>query len=101
MDWKSRRVTTLLEAALLEDKAASDITTALTIDPALRATGTILAKENCVVSGIGSISAFLSIFSRISAKPGQSPARFEVVSHPEIFDGVHMRKGQALSLIHI
>jgi nicotinate-nucleotide pyrophosphorylase (carboxylating) len=99
MDWKSRRVTPLLEAALLEDKTASDITTALTIDPALRATGTILAKENCVVSGIGSISAFLSIFSRISAKPGQSPARFEVVSHPEIFDGVHMRKGQAIAVI--
>ena len=36
MDWKSRRITTLLEAALLEDKAANDITTALTVDPALR-----------------------------------------------------------------
>ncbi len=99
MDWKSRRITTLLEAALLEDKAANDVTTALTIDPALRATGTILAKENCVVAGIGCISAFLSIFSRISARPGHSPSRFEVVSHPEIFDGVHLRKGQAIAVI--
>ena len=99
MDWKSRRITTLLETAILEDKATNDVTTALTIDPALRATGTIVAKESCVVSGIGSISAFLSIFSRLTARPGQSPARFEVVSHPEIFDGVRVRPNQAIAVI--
>jgi len=95
MDWKSRRITTLLETALLEDKAASDITTALTIDPSLRATGTIIAKESCIVSGIGCISAFLSIFSRLSSHSG----RFEVVSHPEIFDGVRIRPNQAIAVI--
>jgi nicotinate-nucleotide pyrophosphorylase (carboxylating) len=99
MDWKSRRITTLLETAILEDKATNDVTTALTIDPALRATGTIIAKESCVVSGIGCISAFLSIFSRFTARAGQSPARFEVVSHPEIFDGVHVRPNQAIAVI--
>jgi nicotinate-nucleotide pyrophosphorylase (carboxylating) len=99
MDWKSRRITTLLETALLEDKALSDITTALTIDPDLRATGTIIAKESCIVSGIGCIPAFLSIFSRLSARAGQSPARFEVVSHPEIFDGVRVRPNQAIAVI--
>jgi nicotinate-nucleotide pyrophosphorylase (carboxylating) len=99
MDWKSRRITTLLETAILEDKATNDVTTALTIDPALRATGTIVAKESCVVSGIGCISAFLSIFSRLTARPGQSPARFEVVSHPEIFDGVRVRPNQAIAVI--
>src|ERR1700678_456901 len=96
MDWKSRRVTTLLEAALLEDKAAQDITTALTVDPALRATGTIVAKQACVVAGIGCISAFLSLFNKLA--PGHS-GRFEVVSHPEIFDGVSVRKGQAIAVI--
>ncbi len=99
MDWKSRRITTLLETAILEDKATSDVTTALTIDPALRATGTIIAKESCIVCGIGCISAFLSIFSHLTARAGQSPARFEVVSHPEIFDGVSVRKGQAIAVI--
>ena len=44
MDWKSRRVRAILEGALVEDKAASDVTTALTIDPRLRASGTIVAK---------------------------------------------------------
>jgi nicotinate-nucleotide pyrophosphorylase (carboxylating) len=96
MDWKSRRITTLLEAALLEDKAAQDITTALTIDPALRATGTIVAKQACVVAGIGCISAFLTLFNKLSTGPS---SRFEVVSHPEIFDGVRVKKGQAIAVI--
>jgi len=96
MDWKSRRVTALLEAALVEDKAANDITTALTIDPALRATGTIVAKQACVVAGIGCISAFLTLFGKLSARPA---GRFDVVSHPEIFDGVRVKKGQAIAVI--
>ncbi len=99
MDWKSRRITTILEAVLLEDKAANDITTALTIDPALRATATIVAKEPCVVAGIGCISAFLALFAKLPGRPSNASARFEVVSHPEIFDGVHVRKGQAVAVI--
>jgi nicotinate-nucleotide pyrophosphorylase (carboxylating) len=99
MDWKSRRITTLLEAALVEDKAANDITTALTVDPALRATATIVAKQPCVISGIGCVSAFLTLFGKMSAKPGTSAARFDVVSHPEIFDGVHVKKGQSIAVI--
>src|ERR1035441_8506228 len=94
MDWKSRRITTLLEAALLEDKVASDITTALTIDPALRATATVVARQPCVVAGIGCISAFLTLYGNL--KPC---GRFEVVSHPEIFDGVRVKKGQAIAVI--
>jgi nicotinate-nucleotide pyrophosphorylase (carboxylating) len=95
MDWKSRRVTALLEAALIEDKAAHDITTALTIDPALRATATIVAKQACVVSGIGSIAAFLTLFNKLASRS----SRFEVISHPEIFDGVRVKKGQAIAVI--
>jgi nicotinate-nucleotide pyrophosphorylase (carboxylating) len=96
MDWKSRRVTALLESALLEDKAAGDITTALTVDPTLRATGIILAKESCVVSGLGCISAIFELFAKISSRHA---ARFQVVSHPEIFDGVRVHKGQAIAVI--
>ena len=96
MDWKSRRITALLEAALIEDKAANDVTTALTIDPSLRATATIVAKQSCVVAGIGCISAFLGIYGKLSTNP---VGRFEVVSHPEIFDGVRVKKGQAIAVI--
>jgi nicotinate-nucleotide pyrophosphorylase (carboxylating) len=96
MDWKSKRVGAILEAALAEDKVANDITTALTIPPNLRASGTIIAKEACVVAGLGCIPIFLNIFARMSAAP---VGRFEVVSHPEIFDGVKVRKGQTLAVI--
>jgi nicotinate-nucleotide pyrophosphorylase (carboxylating) len=96
MDWKSKRVRTIIEAALAEDKASEDVTTALTIPPRLCATGTIIAKQACVVSGLGCIPAFFEAFAKMSAN---SPGRFEVVSHPEIFDGVHVKKGQALAVI--
>ncbi|MCU1222698.1 MAG: nicotinate-nucleotide pyrophosphorylase [Edaphobacter sp.] len=96
MDWKSKRIRTLLEAALAEDKVANDITTALTIEPGLRASGTIIAKQACVVSGLGCIPVFLDIFAKMSTRP---VGRFEVVSHPEIFDGVKVKKGQTLAVI--
>jgi nicotinate-nucleotide pyrophosphorylase (carboxylating) len=96
MDWKSKRIRTILEAALAEDKVANDVTTALTITPGLRASGTIVAKQACVVAGLGSIPVFLEIFSKMPGAPG---GRFEVVSHPEIFDGVKVKKGQTLAVI--
>ena len=37
MDWKSHRIEALLEQALVEDQAASDTTTNVTIDADLRA----------------------------------------------------------------
>jgi nicotinate-nucleotide pyrophosphorylase (carboxylating) len=96
MDWKSKRVRAIIESALAEDKAANDVTTALTIPPRLRATGTIIAKQACIVSGLGCIPIFFETFAKMSATP---PGRFEIVSHPEIFDGVRVKKGQALAVI--
>jgi nicotinate-nucleotide pyrophosphorylase (carboxylating) len=51
MDWKSRRVEATLEAALVEDRATNDATTALTIEPGLRASGTVFARQDCIISG--------------------------------------------------
>ena len=96
MDWKSKRVGAILEAALAEDKVANDITTALTVPNNLRASGTIIAKQACVVAGLGCIPVFLEIFAKMSSAP---VGRFEVVSHPEIFDGVKVKKGQTLAVI--
>jgi nicotinate-nucleotide pyrophosphorylase (carboxylating) len=96
MDWKSTRIRTILEAALAEDKVANDITTALTIDPGLRASATIIAKQPCVVAGLGCIPVILDIFAKMSAAP---VGRFEVISHHEIFDGVKVKKGQTLAVI--
>ena len=96
MDWKSKRVTALLEQALREDKATKDATTAITIDPTLRASGTIIAKQECVLAGVGCIPRFLEIFAQYDT---HQSGRFEVISHPEIFDGVRLRPGQAIAVI--
>jgi len=98
MDWKSHRIDALLEQALVEDQAALDATTNLTIDPGLRADGSILAREELVVSGLGAIPRFFEIFARLDRRP-QAQTRFEVISHPEIFDGVRAHAGQVLAVI--
>jgi len=96
MEWKSRRIEAIIEQALTEDRATSDVTTALTVDSSLRAAATILAKEECVLAGLGCVPRFLDIFARLD---GKSSGRYEVISHPEIFDGVRVRKGQAVAVI--
>jgi len=98
MDWKSHRIDALLEQALVEDKAASDATTNLIIDPDLRATAHILARQELVVSGLGAIPRFLEIFARLDPRP-PAQTRFEVISHPEMFDGVRVHAGQVLAVI--
>ena len=96
MEWRSRKIEAILEQALLEDKATSDVTTAITIDPALLASATVIAKQDCVISGLGCIPRFLEIFARLDKR---NSGRYEVVSHPEIFDGVRVKKGQAIAVI--
>ncbi|MGD0682757.1 MAG: carboxylating nicotinate-nucleotide diphosphorylase [Terracidiphilus sp.] len=98
MDWKNSRIDTLLEQALMEDKAAGDTTTNLTIDPNLRATGSIIARQEMVVCGLGAVPRFLEIFARLD-KRAPAQTRFEVVSHPEIFDGVRVHEDQVLAVI--
>jgi nicotinate-nucleotide pyrophosphorylase (carboxylating) len=98
MDWKNSRIDALLEQALMEDKAAGDTTTNLTIDPGLRAAGSIVARQEMVVCGLGAVPQFLEIFARLD-KRAPAQTRFEVVSHPEIFDGVRVHEDQVLAVI--
>jgi nicotinate-nucleotide pyrophosphorylase (carboxylating) len=98
MDWKNRRIDALLEQALIEDKAASDTTTNLTIDPDLRATATILARQEMVVAGLGCVPRIFEIFRTLDQR-ASAQTRYEVVSHPEIFDGVRVHDGQSLAVI--
>ena len=98
MDWKSHRIEALLEQALDEDQAPRDATTHLTIDPGLRAAASIIAREDLVVAGLGAIPRFLEIYARLDSRP-EAHTRFEVVSHPEIFDGVRVHSGQVLAVV--
>lgn len=96
MDWKSKRAEAILEHALLEDNATSDVTTAVTLDAGLRACGTVIAKQDCIICGLGSIPRILEIFGRLDKRGAN---RFEVINHPEMFDGVRVKKGQAVAVI--
>ncbi|MGO8757092.1 MAG: carboxylating nicotinate-nucleotide diphosphorylase [Terracidiphilus sp.] len=98
MDWKSYRIDALLEQALMEDQAPLDATTHLTIDAHLQAAGSIIAREELVVAGLGAIPRFFEIYARHDSSP-EAQTRFEVVSHPEIFDGVRVAAGQVLAVI--
>jgi nicotinate-nucleotide pyrophosphorylase (carboxylating) len=88
----------LLEQALVEDRAVFDSTTNLTIDPELRAAAAIVARQELVVAGLGAVPHFFDVFARLDPRP-PAQTRFEVVSHPEIFDGVRARPGQVLAVI--
>jgi len=98
MDWKSHRIEALLEQALVEDQAVSDATTEVTIDPQLRASASIIARQELVVAGLGAVPRLLEIFGRLDSRP-EARTRFEVVSHPEIFDGVRVHAGQVLAVV--
>jgi nicotinate-nucleotide pyrophosphorylase (carboxylating) len=88
----------LLEQALVEDMAARDTTTNLTIDPELRAAASIVARQELVVAGLGAVPRLLEIFARLDPRP-QAHTRFEVISSPEIFDGVRVHDGQVMAVI--
>jgi nicotinate-nucleotide pyrophosphorylase (carboxylating) len=96
MDWHSRRISAILENALLEDKATSDATSRACIEPQQRGTATIIARQDCVLSGLGAVSAILTIYQRLDPNVVGHP---EVISHGEIFDGVRLHKGQSIAVI--
>lgn len=96
MDWTSRRITAILENALREDSATRDATSYACIDPAQRATATILAKEDCILAGLGAIGRIFDVFAALD---GTVVAHPEVTTHPEMFDGVRIHKGQQVAVI--
>jgi nicotinate-nucleotide pyrophosphorylase (carboxylating) len=96
MDWNSRRLTAILENALLEDRATRDATSYACIDPNQRASATIIAKQDCILAGIGVVARILDVYAALD---GAVTAHYEVTTHPEIFDGVRLRPGQSVAVI--
>ena len=96
MDWNSRRITGIIENALQEDRATRDATSYACIDPNQRAAATIVAKQDCILCGIGSIARILDVYADLD---GAVTSHYEVTTHPEIFDGIRLRPGQSVAVI--
>lgn len=78
MDWNSRRTTAILENALLEDRATRDATSYACIDPNQRAIGTVMAKQECILAGVGCIARILDVYAMLD---GAVVSHYEVTSH--------------------
>jgi nicotinate-nucleotide pyrophosphorylase (carboxylating) len=96
MDWNSRRITAILENALLEDRATRDATSYACIDPNQRAAATIVVKQDCILAGLGCLPRILDVYAALD---GAVVSHYEVTSHPEVFDGVRMHTGQAAAVV--
>jgi nicotinate-nucleotide pyrophosphorylase (carboxylating) len=96
MDWNSRRITAVIANALLEDRATRDATSYACIDPNQRAAATILAKQDCILAGIGCVSRILDCYATLD---GAVTSHYEVTTHQEIFDGIRLHKGQSIAVI--
>src|SRR5437868_9284805 len=96
MDWNSRRLTAILENALVEDRATRDATSYACIDPNQRASATVIARQECILAGIGCVARILDVYAALD---GAVTAHYEVTTHPEIFDGVRLHKGQSVAVV--
>ena len=96
MDWNSRRTTAIIENALQEDHATRDATSYSCIEANQRASATILAKQDCILAGIGCVARILDVYAMLD---GAVTSHYEVTTHPEIFDGVRLHYGQSVAVI--
>jgi nicotinate-nucleotide pyrophosphorylase (carboxylating) len=96
MDWNSRRLTAILENALVEDRATRDATSYACVDANQLASATIVARQDCILAGIGCVARILDVYAAID---GAVTAHYDVATHPEIFDGVRLHKGQSVAVI--
>lgn len=96
MDFNSRRITAIIENALVEDRATRDASSYACVDANQRASATILAKQDCILSGIGVIARILDVYEALD---GAVTSHYEVTTHPEIFDGVRLHNGQSVAVV--
>ncbi len=96
MDWNSRRITAIIENALNEDRATRDATSYACIDPSQRASATVIAKQECILAGLGCVPRILDVYAALD---GAVTSHYEVTSHPSIFDGIRVHAGQQIAVI--
>jgi len=98
MDWNSRRITAILENALTEDNATRDATTAACIAPGQKAEGTVRAKQECILAGVGAITRIFEVFAQLESAIGME-SRANISVNPEVFDGVRLKEGSTVAVI--
>src|SRR6202166_4710698 len=96
MDWNSRRITAIIENALTGDRATVNATSYASSDPNQLATATILAKQNCVLAGLGCVPRAFDVYAPTD---GAVTSHYEVTSHTSIFDGIGVKPGQPIAVI--
>src|SRR6201981_4041277 len=96
MDFNSRRITAIIENALVEDRATRDATSYACIDANPRASATIIAKQDCLLAGIGCVARILDVYAALD---GAVTSHYEVTTHPEIFDGIRLHNGQSVAVV--
>ena len=96
MDWTNRHITAILQNALLEDRATRDATSYACVDPNQKASATVVARQDCILAGLGIIPGILDAFAALD---GAVISHYEVISHPEIFDGVRLHPRQSVAVI--
>src|SRR4030088_3841179 len=80
----------------MEDRATSDATSYACIDPNQRAAATIITKQECILAGLECVPRIFDVYAVLD---GAVTSHYEVTSHPEIFDGVRLHKGQSVAVI--
>ena len=79
-----------LENALTEDRATSDATSYACIDPNQRASATVIAKQECILAGLGCVPRILNVYAALD---GAVTSHYDVTSHPSMFDGIRVKPG--------
>ena len=101
MDWTSRRINALVEHALREDHAVSDSTTLLAIELPREAQAEVVAKQECVLAGLGLIPRVYETFRTLALvqQPGVHLPPVVVSSRPEVFDGMRLQPGATVAVM--
>jgi len=96
MNWNSRRISSIVSNALLEDQATHDSTTLATIDPEQRGAASILVNEDCILAGLGAVQRVYEVFIDLSSDWRGLP---EISSPKHVSDGVRLHKGEIIASI--
>lgn len=103
MDWHSTRISSFLERTLAEDHAWADATTQLTVEPAQRGQAEIIAKQDCVLAGLGLVPRIFEVYVAQALRHGTAGSNLwtpiVVTSRSEVFDGVRLKAGQTVAVL--